>query len=114
MKTSLKVTLITVGIVLLIFLYIFGFLSFLNTPMNNLLYGPVDISCNIDSDCVLKPIGCTVSCACHTPVNKDWNRICPFGYKHLFAYCGTCPSPSDFEIKCINNKCEQVFQQFRE
>jgi len=108
-KKALKVSLMVVGIILLLaFFYPFGFLSFLNAPLNSILYGPIDRSCTIDSDCVLQTT-CEFSCGCPLAVNKNWDTICPFGYKHFFALCEPCLSLSRSELKCINNQCQQVF-----
>ena len=110
MKKALKVSLAVLGVILLlVFFYLFGFLSFLNTPLNSILYGPVDKSCNVDSDCVLHSTTCEVSCACPVAVNKNWDKICPFGYKHSFVLCEPCLSLRRSELKCIDSQCQQVF-----
>ncbi len=116
MNKPLKIILITIGIILLlIFSYILGFWSFLNAPVNQVLYGSVDKSCNVDSDCVLKQTTCEVSCACREPVNKDWKHKCFFAFKHPFSTCSLCGTPGyDFEVKCVNNQCERItiFREF--
>ena len=111
MKNSLK---ITIGIMVLILLILFhtffyGFLSFLNAPLNNLFYGQVDRSCNADSDCVLRSTTCDVSCACPIAVNKNWNHKCWFGYKYPTAVCEVCAFG---EPKCVNNMCELIIPRF--
>ena len=85
-------------------LYVFGVFSFLNAPVNSILYGPVDESCRRDSDCALKQTSCSVSCACPQPVNKNWNHKCFFGYGSIFSFCGPCISRNT-QLQCVNDKC---------
>ena len=110
MKKQIKIVLIALLIVAVLGIaYILGFLSFLNKPLNYIVYGPIDTSCSVDSDCVLRQASCSVRCACGTPVNKNWNIKCPFGYKHPFAVCEVCSF--NYELKCVNNTCKQIFNR---
>jgi len=110
MKKPIKIALIAVLVIFFLAIaHFLGFLSFLNKPLNNLLYGPVDTSCNADSDCVLRQATCSVRCACPTAVNKNWNLKCPFGYEHPFAVCEVCSF--NFNLRCINNTCQQIFNR---
>ncbi len=101
----IKIALTIVVIIVLTIAYFLGFFSFLNRPFNYIVYGPVDTSCNEDSDCALKRISCGSICSCGSPVNKNWKMTCPFGYEHLFVYCEPCASPSELKLKCIENEC---------
>jgi len=110
MKKELIIALVILGLIgivmLLNFLYI---LAFLNMPLNYLVVGAPDNSCNEDSDCVLRVTTCS-PCDCGMPVNKEWTKepFCPFRKPPIL--CKMCPSPNyDFEIKCVENQCQRVW-----
>jgi len=110
MIKPIKIALIAVLVILLlVIMHFLGFFSFLNNPFNDIVYGPIDTSCDKDSDCVLRQTTCNVRCACPTAVNKDWNLKCLFGYKHPFAVCEVCSF--NFNLRCIDNTCHQIFNR---
>jgi hypothetical protein len=108
MNKKLKIALIISGIlIVLVFLSFTGFYNLLNSPLNRLIAGTPDKDCNADRDCALKDTNCQ-ACDCGDAVNKDWNKFCPFPNFEM-VYCKMCASLGyDFEIKCVNNRCQKV------
>jgi len=109
MNKNLKIALIVIGIIIvLVILFFSGIISSLNQPLNNLIAGEPDKSCNSDSDCTLRSTSCHV-CDCGDAVNKDWKSFCPFPIYEM-VYCKMCASEGrDFEIKCIDNQCQKAW-----
>lgn len=105
-KKILIACLIIIGLIVLVLIYLnsVGSLSFLNQPLNNLIAGSPDKSCNSDSDCVIKTTTCNI-CDCGDAVNKNWHSFCPFLDKSIVR-CKICTFPSDFGIKCIEGQCQ--------
>ena len=108
-KELMKIGVVVLVIVILIFIlnYFYGALAFLNEPLNDIISGSPNKSCNDDSDCVLRKTICH-QCDCGDTVNKNWYTFCPFVDKSI-DLCKMCASlHSDFEVKCINNLCQKV------
>jgi len=103
MKKQTKI-LIIIGILLLIYpvLNYFGAFSFLNQPLNKIVAGEPDKTCNQDTDCrVTWPI--CGSCECDV-VNQEWRKYCPF--RPLYYTLCLCPIiENNLTIKCIENQC---------
>ena len=78
-----------------------------NEPISRVIAGAPDKSCTTDSDCVLGGINCA-SCGCGNAVNTDWKPFCLF--KRMEAVCKPCAHPSQFDIKCIDNQCQTVWE----
>lgn len=103
-----KTLLIIVGIIILLyFLNSLGFLKNFNRPINNLIAGKPDFSCQVDQDCKLDNIDCG-PCRCPQAVNKNWEKFCPFKSTRVLQniYCEPCP-PNPKELECVNNQCQK-------
>ena len=112
MKKEYKLALVLLGIIVaIIFLNLVGGLSFFNHPINRLIAGLPDKSCSDDSDCALKGTQC-VEYSCGEAVNKNWKPFCLFKIRRTNAMYKPCPSPGhDFNVRCVNNLCQQVWTQ---
>jgi|SRR3989344_3898604 len=97
-----KLIIILCGIIILVLILLnfsgaFFFLNdYVNTP---------DKSCNVDTDCMNKVTTCSY-CDCGEAVNKNWKEFCPFPNVPMHLLCKTCQG--DFDLKCVENKCENV------
>lgn len=78
-----KILIIVGVLVFILILNFIGFLSFLNKPLNTLVAGTPDKSCNDNSDCVIRDTTCEI-CDCGEAVNKKWESFCPFKRKFVF------------------------------
>jgi len=119
---------IGIGVVAVILLlaYVIGFFSLLNQPINQLVNGKPDTSCNADEECVYKSTRCS-SCNCGggLPVNVNTpSAFCPFwegGFRKLcdcYDYLEppvcvdrTCKRPETKEE--LIRSCERVDQTTR-
>jgi hypothetical protein len=81
----------------------FGFLAFLNEPLNRAVSGQPDVTCKVDSDCVISPTTCE-KCDCGGLVNKNWHTFCPLTDRSVI-FCNRCPSPGNYELKCQLGLC---------
>lgn len=105
-----KILTITVLSIVIIIVLIFwnanGKFAPLNKPITYIFSGPVDYSCEVDSDCIMSGIACEPrNTVCGVVHNKDWEATCIFrvtgSYAHVMPIC-------NYEIKCINNRCEAI------
>lgn len=107
------ILIILVLIVLSFILNSFGAIttgSSLNDPLNRLIAGTPDKSCNVDSDCVIKSTRCS-PCDCGDAVNQRWYTYCPFPIAKIGIFCKPCATPGqDFDLKCVNNQCQKVWK----
>jgi len=109
-KKFLITGLVIIGIIaLIVILSSIGNLVLLNQPLNNLIAGSPDKSCNSDSDCVLMKTTCH-PCDCGDAVNKNWHPYCPFPDNALYE-CKMCASPNyDFDVKCVESQCQRIWK----
>ena len=85
-----------------------GYLHQFNQPLNQLVAGQINKSCELDTECVLETIDCG-SCRCATPVNKNWQKFCPFkDQQFVNHYCAACRDSGYGEPKCINHECREI------
>jgi hypothetical protein len=108
-KKILITGLLILGIIVIITILNFiGNLARLNQPLNKLIVGNADKSCNSESDCVIRKTTC-LPCDCGDAVNKNWHTYCPFSYNAKYL-CKMCASQNyDFYIKCIEGQCQRVW-----
>jgi len=85
-----------------------GFWPFLNRPINYLVAGAPDKSCQADSDCKIKPTQCGYCGDCGDAVNKNWQQYCPFKSHYFIVYCKTCPP---YFARCVEGQCQKYIKK---
>lgn len=85
-----------------------GLWPFLNGPINHIVAGTPDKSCQIDSDCQIKPTQCGYCGDCGDAINKNWQQYCPFKNHYSTILCETCPP---WQVKCIEGQCQKYFKK---
>ena len=110
MKKAHTILIVVVILILaILILNYFGIMGFSNNLVSKIVAGNPDKNCNVDSDCVIKRLSCG-PCDCGMAVNKNWSVFCPFKEKNMLRFkCKMCMSPEDYQVRCINNLCEQKF-----
>jgi hypothetical protein len=88
----------------LFLLYVFGDDLF-NEPLNKWVAGEPDKTCEVNSDCVLREVDCSVCGFPKYAVNKNWEPFCLFPTSE--ALCDIFLQPDD--VACTDGMCVYAF-----
>lgn len=95
-------------LIIIFVLNMMGYLAVFNSPLNNLIAGKVDVSCQTERDCQITLTDCTSCEGEARNANRKWERFCPF--KDLRNTCVISAEYLPRVSKCIDNECQLIWK----
>lgn len=101
-KISISIVVIT------IILGYSGLFGSLNKPLNSIVAGTPDKSCNVAADCTYKFINCTNNSCKKDAVNVNWNTFCPLPSSKTASSPICLPGGNNKGLECVEGQCQRI------